>query len=71
VIPEGLLKFENDSAFVEVETDSQVFEKRFVEIGLSDGLNIEVLNGLTFDEKIKAEKVDPKKAKVKTEKTKS
>lgn len=71
VIPEGLLKFENDSAFVEVETDSQVFEKRFVTIGLSDGLNIEVLEGLTFDDKIKAEKVDPKKLKEKKEPTKS
>jgi len=71
VIPEGLLKFENDSAFVEVETDSQVFEKRFVAIGLSDGLNIEVLEGLTFDDKIKAEKIDPKKLKEKTETTKS
>lgn len=71
VIPEGLLKFENDSAFVEVETDSQVFEKRFVAIGLSDGLNIEVLEGLSFDDKIKAEKVDPKKLKEKKEPTKS
>lgn len=63
VIPEGLLKFEGDSAYVEVQTDSQVFEKRFVQIGLSDGLNIEVLSGLTFDDKIKGEKIDPKKAK--------
>jgi HlyD family secretion protein len=65
VIPEGLLKFENDSSFVEVEVDSQVFEKRFVEVGLSDGLNIEVLNGLTLDDKIKAEKIDPKELKKK------
>lgn len=67
VIPEGLLKFKGDSAYVEVETDSQVFEKRFVQIGLSDGLNIEVLNGLTFDDKIKGEKIDPKKAKSATQ----
>jgi HlyD family secretion protein len=65
VIPEGLLKFENDSSFVEIEVDSQVFEKRFVEVGLSDGLNIEVLNGLTLDDKIKAEKIDPKELKKK------
>jgi HlyD family secretion protein len=62
VIPEGFLKFENEKSFVEVEVDSQVFEKRFVEIGLSDGINIEVLDGLSFDEKIKGEKIDPKKA---------
>lgn len=65
VIPEGLLKFENDSSFVEIELDSQKFEKRYVEVGLSDGLNIEVLDGLKLDDKIKAEKVDPKDLKKK------
>lgn len=66
-IPEGLLKFEGDSSYVEVETDSQVFEKRFVDVGLSDGLNIEVTKGLTIDDKIKAEKIDPKAEKKKAE----
>lgn len=63
VIPEAFLKFENEKAYVEVELDSQQFEKRFIEVGLSDGINIEVLNGLTIEEKIKGEKIDPKKAK--------
>ncbi|MCF8357761.1 MAG: efflux RND transporter periplasmic adaptor subunit [Prolixibacteraceae bacterium] len=63
VIPEGLLKFENDSAYVEIETDSQVFEKRFIEIGLSDGINIEVIEGLSKDDHIKGEKIDPKELK--------
>ena len=48
-----LLQFENDSAFVEIETDEQVFEKRFVTTGLSDGINIEILSGLNEDDKIK------------------
>jgi len=65
VIPEGLLKFEKDSAFVEVQKDSQVFEKRFVKVGLSDGINIEVLEGLKMDDKIKAEKIDPNELKKK------
>ena len=65
VIPEGLLKFEGDSSYVEVETDSQKFEKRFVEVGLSDGLNIEVVSGLTLEDKIKAGKIDPKELKKK------
>jgi len=65
VIPESLLKFEKDSAFVEIETDSQKFEKRFVKVGLSDGINIEVLNGLTVNDKIKGEKIDPKAQKAK------
>jgi HlyD family secretion protein len=65
VIREGLLKFEGDSSYVEVETDSQVFEKRFVNVGLSDGINIEVLKGLEISDKLKAEKIDPKELKKK------
>lgn len=54
VIPEGLLKFENDSSFVEVEIGDQTFEKRYITTGLSDGINIEILDGLSKEEKIKA-----------------
>jgi HlyD family secretion protein len=53
-IQESLLKFENDSTYVEVETEPQVFEKRFIETGLSDGINIQVLSGLSMDDKIKS-----------------
>lgn len=52
-INESLLKFENDSAYVEIETEPQTFEKRFIETGLSDGINIEVISGLAKDDKIK------------------
>lgn len=52
-INESLLKFENDSAYVEIETEPQTFEKRFIQTGLSDGINIEVISGLTKDDKIK------------------
>ena len=52
-ISEALLQFENDSAFVEVETEPQTFEKRFVETGLSDGINIEILSGIEEEDKIK------------------
>ncbi len=52
-ISESLITFENDSAFVEVETSPQAFERRYVKTGLSDGINIEVLSGLTKDDKIK------------------
>jgi HlyD family secretion protein len=71
VIPEGLVKFENDSSYVEVEVDPQVFEKRFVELGLSDGINIEVKKGLSFDDKIKGVKMDPKEAKQNAQVTES
>lgn len=62
MITESLLKFEKDTAYVEVETDPQVFERRNIETGLSDGINIEVLAGVTEEDKIKGH---PKKDKKK------
>ena len=62
VIPEGLLKFEDDSSFVEVETsEPQVFKKVMVKTGLSDGINIEITEGLTIEDKVKGDKIDPGK----------
>ena len=53
-LPESTLLFENDSVFVEVQTaDTLVFEKRAVQVGLSDGINIELLKGVTAKEKLK------------------
>ncbi|MFO8055502.1 MAG: hypothetical protein R6U19_10120, partial [Bacteroidales bacterium] len=49
----GLLKFDKDSAFVQVETAPQQFGKRYIKTGLSDGINIQVLEGLVAEEKIK------------------
>ena len=57
VIPEGLIKFEDDSAFIEIEVSEQVFEKRYITTGLSDGINIEILDGLSMEEKIKSRKI--------------
>lgn len=56
VISESLLKFDEekkDSVYVEIETAPQVFEKRYIKTGLSDGINIEVLEGLKIEDKIK------------------
>ena len=65
VIPEGVLKFENDSSYVEVLTNEteNIYEKRKVKTGLSDGINIEIVEGLGKDDKIKGDKIDPKKEK--------
>jgi HlyD family secretion protein len=64
VIPEGLLKFQNDSSFVEIQTAvEQQFKKQYVQTGLSDGINIEITTGLDKEDKIKGEKIDPKKLK--------
>jgi HlyD family secretion protein len=52
-IPESVLQFDKEKTFVEVETGLQKFEKRFVKTGLSDGINIEVVNGLKKSDKIK------------------
>ncbi|WP_321289702.1 efflux RND transporter periplasmic adaptor subunit [uncultured Sunxiuqinia sp.] len=68
VIPEGFLNFENDSSFVEINTGTEEepnFEKRFVHTGLSDGINIEITEGLSLQDKVKGEKIDPKKLKEK------
>jgi HlyD family secretion protein len=53
-INENLLVFEGDTAYVEVETAPQTYEKRMIKTGLSDGLTIEVLEGLSMEDKIKA-----------------
>ena len=52
-INEGNLIIEGDKSFVEVETGPQQYEKREIKTGLSDGINIEVVSGLTADQKIK------------------
>ena len=56
-IPEGDLIFEGDSTYVEVETAPQKFEKRLIKTGLSDGINIEVISGLTSKDKIKVQQL--------------
>lgn len=52
-INEGDLLIEGNKTFVEVQTTPQNFEKREIRTGLSDGINIEVVSGLTENDKIK------------------
>jgi HlyD family secretion protein len=52
-INESLLIFENDSVFVEVEVAPQTFEKRLIKTGLSDGIRVEVQEGVDVDTRIK------------------
>jgi HlyD family secretion protein len=60
-ISEALLQFdEKKNPFVEIEKSSQVFEKKSVKIGLSDGLNVEILDGISASDKIKSKPVDNK-----------
>ncbi len=52
-IPESVLQFDKEKPFVEVEKGNQIFEKRFVKTGLSDGINIEILEGIQKTDKLK------------------
>ncbi|MGM0376776.1 MAG: efflux RND transporter periplasmic adaptor subunit [Bacteroidota bacterium] len=52
-LKEKLVHFNDDSTYVEVMTAPQEFEKRLVETGLSDGINVEIVDGLSEDDKIK------------------
>ncbi|HKQ97603.1 MAG TPA: efflux RND transporter periplasmic adaptor subunit [Candidatus Polarisedimenticolia bacterium] len=53
-VKESVLQFEGAETYVEVETAPQTFERRKVKTGLSDGIKIEVLEGLVRDDKVKA-----------------
>jgi len=54
-IPEALLQFdkETDEPYVEVETGEQQFERKDVEIGISDGVNVEIISGISMEDKVK------------------
>jgi HlyD family secretion protein len=52
-LPESLLQFDGDSAYVELMTGEQVFEKRYVKTGLSDGINIELKEGVNKEDQFK------------------
>jgi HlyD family secretion protein len=52
-IREALVQYENSKAFVEVETTPQTFVKKDVKLGLSDGIKVEVLDGVSKTDKIK------------------
>ncbi|HHP7241304.1 MAG TPA: efflux RND transporter periplasmic adaptor subunit [Cyclobacteriaceae bacterium] len=52
-VKESNLIFENDKVFVELAKGDQTFEKKEIQTGLSDGINIEVIAGLDSTTKIK------------------
>jgi HlyD family secretion protein len=59
VIKEGLVEYTADSAYVYVETKPQVFEKRNITVGLSDGIQVEVKSGITADDKLRSRQMSP------------
>jgi len=69
-VTEGLITFKSDTAYVNVLVSDttvipQEFKERKIEVGLSDGINIEVLSGLDWNDLLKGElkKEDKKKKK--------
>ena len=57
-IPEAVLQFDGDKPLVEVETKPQTFEKRQIKTGLSDGIQIEIVEGLAESDKVKNPNTD-------------
>ena len=65
-IPESSIEFSNDSAYVYMlkqENPKQVFDKHLIKAGLSDGIKVEVKEGLTAEDKIRGNAIDDKKKK--------
>lgn len=65
-LPESTVEFEGEKTYVYVLTSpadapEQTFDKREVEIGLSDGINIEIVSGVTADEKVRGTQEEKKK----------
>lgn len=60
-LPESVVAFEKDSTFVFVRTDTlptPKFEKRAVKTGMSDGINIEIKQGVKASDVVRAEKIN-------------
>ena len=60
-VPESTIEFQGDSAFVQRVTQEQPeqrFERHPVKVGLSDGINIEIKEGLTADDKVRGSVIE-------------
>jgi len=54
-IKEALVQFDDETKkpFVEIVTGDQEFERRDIELGISDGIHVEIKSGVVLEEKIK------------------
>ena len=54
-ISEALLQFDKitNNPYVEVKNDKGKFERKNIELGISDGINVEILSGLSLEDEIK------------------
>lgn len=55
VISEALLQFDKitNKPFVELKNDKGNYDRKDIELGISDGINVEVIKGLNMDDQIK------------------
>ena len=60
-IPEATVNYEGDKSFVFVKGSKGEYEKKEVTLGLSDGIKVEVLSGLTGDETLRGNLMKQKK----------
>lgn len=51
-IPERLVEFDGDRTYVEVQNAAGKIEKKEIKIGLSDGINVEVISGLSQGDEV-------------------
>ncbi|MEC8635804.1 MAG: efflux RND transporter periplasmic adaptor subunit [Bacteroidota bacterium] len=54
-ISEALLQFDKitNDPYVEVKNDKGTFERKNIQVGISDGINVEIILGLSIEDKIK------------------
>ena len=54
-IKEALLQFDKttEAPYVEVKSGDQEFERKDLELGISDGINVEIISGITDEDEIK------------------
>lgn len=58
-IPESIIEFVSDSAFVYCLTDSatQTFERKTITTGVADGIKVEVKDGITIDSNLRGSEI--------------
>ncbi|NJB83854.1 efflux RND transporter periplasmic adaptor subunit [Wenyingzhuangia aestuarii] len=54
-VKESLIQYDRktEKPYLEIETENQVFERKDVVLGISDGINVEITEGISKDDKIK------------------
>ena len=56
-IPESAVEFKNDSTFVYILGDDGAYSRKAITTGISDGINIEVKEGLTTADKVRGSRI--------------